>query len=68
MKVCLIIFGINLTKLESYIGGKKMSAARFYVDAEGHPESDQMKNALDEMKFYTMPESIKILGSYPRNR
>jgi len=60
--------GINLTKLESYIGGEKMSAARFYVDAEGHPESDQMKNALDEMKFYTMPGSIKILGSYPRNK
>ena len=60
--------GINLTKLESYIGGEKMSAARFYVDAEGHPESVEMKNALDEMKFYTMQESIKILGSYPRNR
>ena len=30
--------GINLTKLESYIGGKNMKAARFYVDAEGHPE------------------------------
>ena len=25
--------GINLTKLESYIGGKEMNAARFYVDA-----------------------------------
>ena len=60
--------GINLTKLESYIGGKNMNAARFYVDAEGHPKSDQMKNALDEMKFYTMPESTKILGSYPRNK
>ena len=60
--------GINLTKLESYIGGEKMTAARFYVDAEGHPESQQMKNALDEMKFYTMPKSIKILGSYKRNK
>ena len=60
--------GINLTKLESYIGGEKMNAARFYVDAEGHPESQQMKNALDEMKFYTMPKSIKILGSYKRNK
>ncbi len=60
--------GINLTKLESYIGGKKMEAARFYVDAEGHPKSKPMLNALEEMKFYTTPKSIKILGSYPRNK
>ena len=58
--------GINLTKLESYLGGKNMKAARFYVDAEGHPKSESMKNALDEMQFYTMPNSIKILGSFKR--
>ena len=60
--------GINLTKLESYIGGQNMNAARFYVDAEGHPKSKQMKHALEEMRFYTMPDTIKILGSYPRNK
>ena len=60
--------GINLTKLESYIGGKNMEAARFYVDAEGHPKSKPMLNALEEMKFYTTPKSIKILGSYNRNK
>ena len=59
--------GINLTKLESYIGGKNMKAARFYVDAEGHPNEQGMRNALEEMKFYTIDDSIKILGSYPRN-
>ena len=30
--------------------------------------ANKMKNALDEMKFYTMPKSTKILGSYPRNK
>ena len=60
--------GINLTKLESYTGGKKMNSARFYVDAEAHLESNEMKNALDEMKYYTMPNSIKILGSYVRDQ
>ena len=60
--------GINLTKLESYLGGENMNSARFFVDAEAHPTSTQMENALDEMKFYTMPKSIKILGSYPRNK
>ena len=59
--------GINLTKLESYISGKNMKAARFYVDAEGHPHEKGMQNALDEMKFYTLERSIKILGSYLRN-
>ena len=44
-----------------------MKAARFYVDAEGHPNEKGMQNALDEMKFYTLEGSIKILGSYLRN-
>ena len=26
-----------------------------------------MRNALEEMKFYTIDDSIKILGSYLRN-
>ena len=60
--------GINLTKLESYIGGKEMNAARFYVDAEGHPESNAMKNALEEMTFYSEPNSIKIIGTYNRKK
>ena len=58
--------GINLTKLESYIGGKEMNAARFYVDAVGHPEAASMQNALEEMYFYTEPNSVKVLGTYSR--
>ena len=60
--------GINLTKLESYIGGKEMNAARFYVDAEGHPETKAMQNALEEMYFYSEPNSVKIIGTYIRTR
>ena len=60
--------GINLTKLESYIGGKEMNAARFYVDAEGHPETMDMQNALEEMYFYSEPNSVKIIGTYSRTR
>ena len=58
--------GINLTKLESYIGGKEMNAARFYVDAEGHPDTKPMQNALEEMYFYSEPNSVKIIGTYSR--
>ena len=60
--------GINLTKLESYIGGKEMNAARFYVDAEGHPDTKAMQNALEEMYFYSEPSSVKIIGTYSRTR
>ena len=45
-----------------------MNAARFYVDAEGHPESNAMKNALEEMTFYSEPNSIKIIGTYNRKK
>ena len=60
--------GINLTKLESYIGGKEMNAARFYVDAEGHPDTKSMQNALEEMYFYSQPNSVKIIGTYSRGK
>ena len=55
-----------LPKNKLVLGGKEMNAARFYVDAEGHPETASMQNALDEMYFYTEPNSTKILGTYPR--
>ena len=57
--------GINLTKLESYMLGGNFSAARFYVDAEGHVESQAFHHALEELRFYCPPESVRILGCYP---
>ena len=45
-----------------------MNAARFYVDAEGHPDSKPMQNALEEMYFYSEPNSVKIIGTYSRAR
>ncbi|MBT4847744.1 MAG: prephenate dehydratase [Alphaproteobacteria bacterium] len=60
--------GINLTKLESYMLGGSMNAARFYVDCEGHPETASMKLALEELQFYCTDGGIRILGTYPTNR
>ena len=60
--------GINLTKLESYLLGGSMNAARFYVDCEGHPETASMKLALEELQFYCTDGGIRILGTYPTNR
>jgi len=54
---------INLTKLESYIIGRAMEAARFYIDCEGHIHSPAMQNALEELQFYC--KKVQILGTYP---
>lgn len=55
--------GLNLTKLESYMIGGGFKAVQFYVDVEGHPESLAMRNALEELDFFT--EEIRHLGTYP---
>jgi prephenate dehydratase len=55
--------GLNLTKLESYMIGGGFTAAQFYVDVEGHPDSQAMRNALEELDFFT--EDVRHLGTYP---
>ena len=55
--------GLNLTKLESYMVGGSFTAAQFYADVEGHIDSPAMKNALEELAFFS--ENITHLGTYP---
>ena len=55
--------GLNLTKLESYMVGGSFTAAQFYADVEGHIDSPAMKNALEELGFFS--ENITHLGTYP---
>ena len=57
---------VNLTKLESYIIGGSFSAAQFYVDIEGHPEDDNVKQAFEELGFFS--KDVKILGYYPASQ
>lgn len=57
--------GINLTKIESYMSGDQMQAAQFYIDCEGHIEQKNMQHALEELKFYCLPDAVHILGCYP---
>lgn len=54
--------GVNMTKLESYLRGDFV-AAQFYADVEGHPEDQALKNALEELQFFT--HEVTILGTYP---
>lgn len=55
--------GLNMTKLESYMVGGSFSATQFYADVEGHPDEPAMKNAMDELYFYS--ETVSMLGCYP---
>ena len=54
--------GVNMTKLESYINPKGFDVAQFYADIEGHPNSNNVKLALEEMKYFC--KRIDILGVY----
>lgn len=55
--------GVNITKLESYLVDGRFTAAQFYLDAEGHPDSPAMTHALEELAFFA--EEVNILGVYP---
>ncbi len=55
--------GVNMTKLESYLVDGRFTAARFYADIEGHPESRSVRLALQELEFFA--REVKILGVYP---
>lgn len=57
--------GINMTKLESYIGDD-FGVAEFLLEVEAHPEEHRMKDALDELDYFSAPDAKpRILGVYP---
>ncbi len=58
--------GVNMTKLESYMVGGSFTATEFYADIEGHPDDKGVKNALDELQFFTT--QTQILGVYPADK
>ncbi len=58
--------GVNMTKLESYQLEGSFSASMFYADAEGHPQEEPMRLALEELSFFS--SSLKILGVYKSAR
>ncbi|HEY0905087.1 MAG TPA: prephenate dehydratase [Marmoricola sp.] len=55
--------GVNMTKLESYMVGGHFAATQFLAEVDGHPDDPALKNALEELAFFTT--DIKILGVYP---
>ncbi|MFC6041803.1 prephenate dehydratase [Nocardioides hankookensis] len=55
--------GVNMTKLESYMVGGEFTATQFLAEVDGHPEETPLRNALEELAFFTT--DVKILGVYP---
>src|SRR3954454_20451070 len=55
--------GINMTKLESYMVGGEFIATQFLAEVDGHPDDVGVKNALEELAFFTT--EVKVLGVYP---
>jgi prephenate dehydratase len=54
--------GVNMTKLESYMVGGEFNATMFLADVEGHPEDTPLKNALEELEFFSA--ETRIMGVY----
>ncbi len=55
--------GVNMTKLESYMIEGEFTATQFYADVEGHPDQSSLRNALEELEFFS--REVRILGVYP---
>ena len=58
--------GVNMTKLESYMVGGEFTATQFLAEVDGHPDDVGVKNALEELAFFTT--EVKILGRLPGGR
>jgi len=54
--------GVNMIKLESYIDSA-FNQAQFYAEIMGHPDQIGVRNALDELAFFS--EEVERLGVYP---
>jgi prephenate dehydratase len=55
--------GVNMTKLESYMVGGHFTATQFLAEVDGHPDDPPVRNALEELAFFTT--EVKVLGVYP---
>ena len=58
--------GINLLKIESYMGAQQVKGSQFHIDIDGHIDATVMKQALSELAFFA--EDVRILGVYESHR
>ena len=53
---------INLTRLESFFVNEDFKQFSFLIDVESHPNKENFKRALKELKKYST--KVKIIGFY----
>ena len=54
--------GVNMVKLESYVDAR-FNQAQFYAEVIGHPEQPPVRNAFEELAFFS--HDVERLGVYP---
>ncbi len=58
--------GVNLLKIESYMGTQMLPGSQFHIDIDGHINSDVLRRALKELAFFA--DDVRILGIYESHR
>jgi len=58
--------GINLLKIESYMGTEMLPGSQFHIDIDGHIDSEVLKRALEELAFFA--DDVRVLGIYESHR
>jgi len=58
--------GVNILKIESYMGTNMLQGSQFHIDIEGHMDANNVKLALDELAFFA--DEVRILGTYMSHR
>ncbi|MXV44222.1 prephenate dehydratase [Saccharibacter sp. 17.LH.SD] len=62
---CFSRYGVNMTRIESYMLGGSFAATQFLVDVEGHPEEERLRKALEALA--QEKHNYRILGVYQRS-
>ena len=55
--------GVNMVKLESYLGGGSFTPAEFYAEIEGHVAEPAVQRAMEELGFFC--HHLTVLGVFP---
>ena len=58
--------GVNILKIESYIGTQILQGSQFHIDIEGHTDSKNVRLALEELAFFA--DEVRILGTYESHK
>ena len=57
---------VNFIKLESYMPMTDHQTASFYAEIEGHRDTENVRQAFEELHYYT--SKVKVIGVFSANR